>query len=273
MTLDKILAYCNYIASKEVEGRSMTIEQFNTVIDVVDIELFNFEWTKLEMAAAQTGQPLARLFYSSSVLRPFKVFYGVSLIPGIAMGILSLPIDYAHYITVAVEYNGSIREVDILTDKEMIARRGSVLHKNLSLYPAGVVYNNYIQMYPKDVSNIEITYLRNPITPFYDHCIETLTAKDWYMPVGSYTQWNGPQNRYDLYTVGGVLIIAGVTHAHYNGLPGQPNYISLSVEFEWEERVHIILEQLILEKMGINLQSEQIQRYNAQKNAQQQSQM
>jgi hypothetical protein len=271
MTLDKILAYCNYIASKEIEGRSMTIEQFNTVIDVVNIELFNFEWTKLEMAATQSNQPLARLFYSSSILRPFKMLSQFSLIG--TFGRYTLPADYAHYIIVAADYNGSIREVDILTDKEMIARRGSVMHKNLSLYPAGVIYDTFLQMYPKDIQDIEFTYLRNPVIPFYDHCIETLTANDWYMPVGSYIQWNGPQNRYDLYTVGGALIIAGVTHAHYNGLSGQPNYISLSVEFEWEERVHIILEQLILEKMGINLQSEQIQRYNAQKSAQQQNQM
>src|ERR1035437_1158106 len=77
--------------------------------------------------------------------------------------------DYAYWLSLVTNYNSKTKSIDIITDQELDERRSNSLSLPLDQYPAAIINNNLINIYPNDITSAEFTYLRKPVTPIYDY--------------------------------------------------------------------------------------------------------
>ncbi len=260
MTLQEILDFVNYIANKEQQGMALSPEQYNHLLKGFNVQMFSGEIKEVEVLAKQSGAPLYRLLYSASSLRPFRTF---ATLTTDSNGVAALPSGYVHFTGLISQYNGMFRDIDVISEEEMLNRRTSLMETPLAIKPACTMYGSSVKFYPTNVGHaptgtVEMSYLRKPTPPNYDYCIKTSTGIVYYMttdssmvPVGS---------THSLITPSGTVAY-GVTHT---GVIVGEIYTSRSVELEWDEQYHPVFIKLLLDAMGLNLDVNKLRPHTAQ---------
>lgn len=246
MTLQEILDLINYVANKEQSGNTLSIPQYNNLLKTVNIDYFKLKYGLPE--DYRVGMPLARQAWENTqaitdALRRFKVIMGS---PNAQMtvsnnGIAVLPTDYVHVSSIRYIQNVNntscghkeyIRTVEVITDDQLSDRLSNNVKKPSYRYPVAVFYNSYVQFYPKDLHAVDFTYLRLPLTPYYDFYMDT-NDNVVYLPPN--------------------------TTSPITGNP--PSHASQSVELEWGEECHIDIARLLLSYIGINLREVPLLQY------------
>jgi len=258
MTLKEILEFVNFVANKEQMGQSLTPENYNSLLAGFNTKVFQDELSQVEIIAKAQGVPMYRALYGASSLRPFRT---KATLTTDANGIASLPADYVHYTGLLAVYNGAQRDIDVISEEEMINRRSSLMETSLALKPACTLYGSEFQFFPKNLGHtpngtVELKYLRFPLKPYFDHCVSNETGLMVAIPANAYISDNGGTTTQNLYDDNADLLATDVTNPG-NVLP----YTSATVELEWEERVHWVFVGLLLNAMGVNLKDEQIRSY------------
>jgi hypothetical protein len=242
MTLEVLLKYVNYIANKENSGSTLKPQEFNTILDATNVDYFNKLVLDAQMYALQSKIPLSKAIYEFKALRDFRRNSTITFTAGAyALSGLTRFNNFGYWLSMISNYNGSMTKIDIITDDEMQERRSNLLSKSLSEYPAAVINNSVIYVYPTDVATAEFTYLEIPATPVYDYYL------DQY------------QNRVYLAEGGSHLLTTGET-----GSAGQTSgttVTSNTIELTWSQLYVIDFANEILKKIGINLKDEQIRQY------------
>lgn len=239
MTLEELRRYTNSIADKHRSGRAFTEQQFNDAIKVVNLEMFNYLYETAIRESKANGIPLSQVLLVSDILREFKVYGAVILLTS---GSGSLPASYRAYLSCNTYTSGG-REIRVVSDEDFNKSKTSMMMVDLSWHPIAVFFQDTIKMVPTNISSIQLNFLKNPDTPYYDYCIQTSTRAIYYMPVGSVISGgnllDGP---------GGSTIASGVTHPS-----GATSYTSQTAELEWEEEHHQNFANRVLLKMGVSL--------------------
>jgi hypothetical protein len=239
MTLEVLLKYVNYICVKENSGSTLKPREFNTILDATNIDYFNKLVLDAQMYALQSKIPLSKAIYEFKALRDFRRNSTIIFTAGAYT--LSGLTNYGYWLSMISNYNGSMSKVDIITDDELEERRSNLISKSLSEYPAAVVNNSTIYVYPTDIATAEFTYLKIPTKPVYDYYL------DQY------------QNRVYLAVSATHLLTTGET-----GSAGQTSgttVTSLTIELEYNQLYHVEFCNQILQRIGINLKDEQIRQY------------
>ena len=260
MTLQEILNFVNYVANKEQQGLSLSPEQYNSLLIGFNVQLFQSEIDAVEVAAKQAGTPVYRLFSGVSSLRPFRKFANLTTD---VSGVAPLPTDYVHYMSLTSLFNGTYRDIDVITEEDMANRRTSLMETPLSIKPACTMYGTSAKFYPSTVGHapnglVELSYIKKPSSPYYDYCVQKDTGVVVYMPVGSVLRYLGSAV-WRLEEAGGTIIASNVYYYLAN-----PNQVSKTVELEWDERFHPVFIRLLLDAMGLNLDQEKLRTYMAQ---------
>lgn len=226
MDLNQILSSVNYIANKELSGNTLSPQQYNDLLRLVNIEYLNF---LIGLPADfRQGMPTSRVAYDvnswdTTSLLPFKKTLGGRDYPLLSIdnqGIAVIPSDY--YIVGAISYQDVIedvphlRQVEILKDNQQ-GRRGSKLIPPSHKYPICYFYDDYIKFFPEDLRFCEFTYIRTPRTPVYAY---TIDAND------------------------------NVVYDSAN-----------SVQLEYYESNHIDIIRLLLKYIGVNLKNPQLEQF------------
>lgn len=265
MTLQEILDRTNNYLEKDMSGNTLTPEAYNNLIESVNLELFQKEYLKIEIYARQSQIPIHRALYNASGIRPFKKNETITGLSGGSL-VYSDKLSYLlmHPLLVMAFYNGIWRKVEVLTDEEMGNRRAGVLN-NLSTEPACVLYDDRMQFYPTDVNRVELTYLKEPSTPYYDYCVNNTNNTIIYMPIGSKVKYNPATHKFEYYDENNILQYNDVTHnSNWTGAGGLINYSthnSDTVELEWLTPDHIKFANMLLEAVGIRLREVDIAQY------------
>lgn len=243
MTLEEIKTYVQNIVQKDVSGKTMTEENYNIFLKVVNTELFNKEFLILQQAASDLNLPLNRYVYNSISLNEFKIV-NYSMIMGIG-GSMIMPSNYKYYLDIKIDYEGKIRDVEVVSDEEFSQVISNLYIENPAWYPKAKIVKNWIYFIPSDVETGKISYLKTPDIPFYDYVIKTSNNKIYYMPVGSCLAAGASGQT--LYTDDTLttIIAEGITHLDDPTLP----YISQTVEFEWRKGRHVELSSMIIDKV------------------------
>lgn len=256
MTLQQIISFVNFVIRKAQAGDIMTPEQYNTLLASFNIEIFNSELEKAEVAARAQNMDIYRIIETTGALPRFtkKVTLNTS------GGYVSLPADYVIKLGLIAKYNNSWRPMEVITEYEMNSRRGSMLETPLDIIPAASIFGGNINVYPKDVgeapSGIELAYLRLPATPVYDYCMKESTGMYYYMPARSYIRTSGSLN--NLYDYAGLLIQSDVTHM--SKVAGT-DYTSKTVELDWDDRFHMRFAAAILRAVAPSLDPNLLNEY------------
>jgi hypothetical protein len=121
------------------------------------------------------------------------------------LGQEDIPDDYLHATSITGgTYGNPVREMDEAT---LALKRNDPLCPPDAEYPICKFYKDYIQFYPITLTNIKLTYLKNPIQPVYAYTIED--DREVYDDASSVDiEWNvTDQNKVTM----GALQILGVT--------------------------------------------------------------
>jgi hypothetical protein len=235
MTLNDGLNYINFMVNKENSGGNLDPKRFGYVLQAVNIELFNQKVAEAQMYALQNKVPFDETIDSFKILREFRAESTITFTSGTYN--LTALTSYSYWVRMLTQYNGFNREVELVTDKELINRRSNLLGKKLQEYPAAKIIGNLIKIYPTDIATAEFTYLNRPATPIFDYYLDA-NQNMIYFP-------------------------AGTNHTLATGETGSANQTSgtinsLTVELSWNPDYHMDFFNAVLMKLAANLQNEQM---------------
>jgi hypothetical protein len=148
--------------------------------------------------------------------------------------------NYGYWLSLITILNGNTKSIDILTDQELDDRRTNTLSVPLDEYPAAIINNNLINIYPNNITSAEFTYLRKPLTPVYDYYIDA-NANEVYLAAGTFHTLTTDET----------------------GSAGQTSgtVTSLTVELDWDELFHVVFCNEVLSRVGINLKDGMVEQY------------
>lgn len=159
MNVDKILYTIQGITANFGKNVNWTVEQVNYYFSLANVDLFNYFYGNLyDKEGAETQQ------LSQDALKPFKTSGDVSLTAGVG----SLPADYVHAISPACHTSDStIYRVDIVTDKEWVARQSNSVTAPSTTYPIARIYGSSVAVKPTTISTLTLHYYKRPTEPVY----------------------------------------------------------------------------------------------------------
>lgn len=189
-----VLDLVNFISNKETAGNTMKIDEYNTLIKAVNIDMLNLRYGI--PAQYRPGQPLPQQSYEVTKkmiddLRYLEVRTGVETNPIVIdqWGRSNIPSDYLHLSSArhnrVVNNNCDTKDVvptdiELLTDAQIGDRLGNSITMPTLEDPCMVIYSTYFQFYPKELRMVELTYLRFPDTPYYAYTIDEETDEYIY---------------------------------------------------------------------------------------------
>jgi hypothetical protein len=234
MTVANGLDYINYIINKESSGGVLTPIQYNTLLNSVNIELFNDKLGEFQKYLLQVPK-IEEAILVFKGLQEFRLVGTVNFSSGIA----SIPSNFAFWIKMITTYNNQQREISILSDNEFAQRRTNLLAPKITEYPIGRVVGGQIQVLPNNILSAEFVYFSQPSTPFYDYYI------DAYGNPVSLNATNSPH-----------ALLSGET-----GSSGQTSgsVSSQTVELAWNIDYHMEFFNAILKKVGINIANQAVE--------------
>ncbi len=260
----------NLMLDKDIRGNIMTPGKYNSLVPLVNLELFEQEWDKLKGYVSRSGIRIADALYQGSPLIAFKE----DVIKAVIDGKITLPEDYEYLLAMlakpGVKATDNIyREVTEVSDREWNRQISTVLKNDLITEPIGrVIGANEPQvqfMIIDNTYNVVVTYLRAPTTPYMDYCINNENDQMIYMPSGYYVKNYTSENetKWRCYNDSDEIIATDVAYPNLpSDLTGvQDIYDSLTVEFEWRQTYYLNLINRILEKLGIPAQDQMVAEY------------
>lgn len=250
MNIRTILDFVNFKANKVQEGNTMSKDQYNTLLEVFNNKMFEEEYALVEMQAKEAGLATYDTIYSNSSIRAFRKLLLFTTVGGEA----NVPDDYKKFISFIAKYGDQERKISVVSDDMMNIKRTSILESPASIEPVVCIYDSVMKFMPKDIgasSQIEMVYLRKPLTPYYDSCVALASGLEVFMPVGSNIRTYGTVlNLYESATSSNI-IQANVSHSS-----GLSPYTSKTVELEWDEKMQLTLIDLLLQAFGVNTRTE-----------------
>jgi hypothetical protein len=249
LTNDNVLKYVNYICVKENSGSTLKPDQYNTVILASNVNMFNKQVTEAQLISGQSKMPFNETLFNMAALREFQVLEDITFTAG-NFDVTTLTHSFAYWGSMITLYNGVHKKIEILTVKEYAERRTNMIYKQLSEYPGALFNGNIIKVLPSNIATAEFVYMKNPVKPVYDYYIDA-DLNYVYLPVGTthLLATGGPTN----------LLATGET-----GSAGQTSgttVTSLTVEPEWNDLYFVEFCNEVLQKVSINLTSEQLRQY------------
>lgn len=192
MRIDKIYDLVNYILNKEQFTGKLKKQDFNTLAEFVVYDCIRERYGISEMAFKQGNiRDISRETSRNMTddLRVLKVWMGGKTVPMLqvdAQGMASFPSNYLHYSSFRFQnvytYSGTERikysEIEVLFDNEL-GDRLSNPNRTPSLFnPVVVLFDDYMQFYPKTLKYVEFTYLRKPTPPVYATTTAVVNGED-----------------------------------------------------------------------------------------------
>lgn len=243
VNLDQILKYCNYLLNKNQVADSISPDEFNYVLPVVNQEVFNNELKKVLQVY---GQPSFVDAYKNSYLKDVENYW-------IETGggqILSLPTGFEMFVAGKVLVGGEYRKLNVLDSVNAFDNINGMMGAVDENAEGFLVGNQLHFTYP--VARVEAIYVSKPTTPFYDYCLYGTDAL--FLPKGCTVSY-AFVGQYYYVTINGVQyqdLVEGYPSQSFT--PG--GYNSKTEDFVWNDKLLPVVVNLIFEKMGINIREQ-----------------
>ena len=220
---------------KDTRGKSLTIDEFNELIPVVNYELYNQLYDEWEKNQNITDD-----------MSPFKVI-GESLIITATKGDLT-GLDYTYEHLIGKPRYSTGTTIDVVTAFEYADRFNDGLTKPSLTYPVCYVADDAgdltLYVYPTGTSPVLIDYLRAPATPFLDYYINDTTYVVTYMDD----------------TAVAVSVPSGSTYS--DGTAGPTTKTSTTSDIEFGNDLEGRLLDLFLAKLGVQQRDDLLIQYS-----------
>jgi hypothetical protein len=169
MTLEEIRNIISIFINNNKPNLSVGVDRLNVLLKMANIDYFK-QWTGLP-EQWQPGQPISsRGWQVSSInteaLTPFVVYVHDQVID--VNGRVNYPADFVQFSDCGYYYDSTYYvPVEPILHSELYERESSSITPPTTRYPICLNYGTYLQFYPIDLLNVDLTYLRLPTTPIY----------------------------------------------------------------------------------------------------------
>ena len=245
MDLYDIYQTCNYISNKHKSGNAFTINQFNSLVELINTDFLK---KKVEESGYFEG---GRLDYNNPVRSSKIVGQFVEYEDGILLSDTPVTSAYPIFVPIGMHVDNTAREkIDIISEEEFHDRYGdSVIGFGVSTQSLAAVFRDGgIYVYGADalpaLSEGTLSYYRYPVTPFLDYYID-VNGVIQYLDVGDTHVW-----------ATGEIDSDGDAHTL-----GDANWASLTTELEYSIDYHMDILNEILSRVGIRLKEPQLTQY------------
>jgi len=193
MTIDGLYNWINFMSNK-IQSGAISPDEFNLCLDALYLEPLKIKLGLPE--EYQVGSPVARQSYQVSQmitddLQPFIIQKPINK----SNGYFPLPTDYVAYSSLRytqIQQPDQCDEqpividnsIEVVTDGELSFRLTNSVTPPTFDYPICAYYQQGIKVFPKDIDQIQITYVRLPKKPFRNYTI-TSNDEDIFNPIGS----------------------------------------------------------------------------------------
>jgi len=194
MTIDALYQWINFMSNKQQSG-AISPDEFNLCLDALYLEPMKIKIGLPE--AYQVGVPTAPQAYqvSQTITDELRKFIVPLVINKNTSGYFPIPANYVAFSTlryIQIEEAEECDEqpividnsVEIVTDGELSLRLPNTITPPTFDYPIGAYFEQGIKVYPKEIDQVTLTYVRKPLKPFRNY---TITANDEniFDPTGS----------------------------------------------------------------------------------------
>jgi hypothetical protein len=194
MNLDEIRNSVNFRLNKDNTGLTLPSRQFNTILQVVNLEFFKLAYGLPE--EYDKNAPFARRAYEVSQrmtddLNPFLVSLDgrdKGYLPVDNRGVAVIPSDYAHVTAVGYDTQSDVPKriiIEIMTNAQWDSRMGSRIIKPSLKNPICKFHSKKLLLFPYDIGPIAFSYLRYPKKPVYAVIEDPATETEVYDPTMS----------------------------------------------------------------------------------------
>ena len=192
MRIDKIYNLVNYILNKEQFTGKLKKDDFNTLAEFVVYDSIRERYGISEMAFKQGNiRDISRETSRNMTddLKVLKVWMGGKSVPMLQVdtkGMATFPTNYLHYSSFRYQhvytYSGTEKtkyaEIEVLFDNELGDRLSNPNREPNMRSPVVVMYDDYMQFYPKNLKYVDFTYLRKPNAPVYATTTAVVNGED-----------------------------------------------------------------------------------------------
>lgn len=244
MTLQEGLTYINFTSNKDQFGRTMTEDEYNILLSTHYLDFFK---RQIEQYADKVTGQIQETELSIKLMREFRAIE-TSIAPTVGVIDLSsggdLSESYAYFADLTGSVNGVIKEIELLTDDEKRNRQMNLLSSSPEYYPFCVIDGDNLQIYPTNITPVDMTYYRFPAKPIYD----------WYTDVNGNIQAlaEGATHVWDT----GEIDSDGVEHTI-----GDPDWSSKTIELEFNGDIHEDFFNELLRNFATRIQNERVVGY------------
>lgn len=189
MGINEVHDYIQFFLKKE-NGGYVSHEEIDKALDMASMNKFTELFGNPKQY--QPGRPVPSVSYGVTSrihddLRRFKV-KSVLGVGSTANGVVSLPSDFLHMITLILTYADNVNgqqyaPVKIINENEIAQRLDSQILKPTADRPICVIGSSSIQVYPSVAFAGEFNYLRRPAKPKFNYTISG--RQQVYNPTGS----------------------------------------------------------------------------------------
>lgn len=254
MLLQSIYKNAHTRIAKDGNEGLISMDRFNSMLPAWNLEFIN---KKLEENFRFTpeGQAIPNNAFAMKIISPLTRTYAVT---GIAEGSdkyfdistthinTSYPDMYFLGANTTTEYNGQIRDLELISDWEFRRRRANMLSKPFSEYPVLCYRAGLYYCYPSDIPAITFSYIKVPTDPFLDYYMDANYDMKFMTAATTYTMTTGLQYRDG--TVGtpsGVLIYYSQAAATQAG----STLYNRTTELEIPSSMHTEFQEYIIESL------------------------
>lgn len=233
MTLNDMRLYINALLNKDQFGGELNLKEFNIALQEYNIEFFKNKTEGLYVA--DVGGALDYdLVLATKVLKPFVKLEPAILAPDGELDLSAALPDYAFFLKAisTSAHDGERKTIKLSTHSKVFERMTNVLSVSLYDRPECVLEGTGIlRIYPDDIPEVDIAYLRFPVAPYFDYYIDA-NDKEQPIPAGqSHT------------------LIAGESGP--NGEVAPAVLVGATVELEYTEDFHPEFLNGLLGKLGL----------------------
>lgn len=172
MTNLEIYNFLSDLIDEDVHGGNFSPKTYNYFASYAITNTFKRLVSELYGQPQERGR-ISETHFNSKLLRNLIEDETVTPTTGVVT-FSSLSATYAYWgsMLTSAAYNGQIRKVELITHNELEARLSNILSKPIARHPVAKLTKTGLVIYPTDISSVEFTYIRKPVTPQLDYYID-----------------------------------------------------------------------------------------------------
>lgn len=165
------------LANKDEASGYITPEDFNKYAYQAQLEIIGSFYNNPRGYNPQLREPRKAYDTTQDISDTLKSLKVRKLLYPNTEGEITEPSDYMHFSSAMVNFN-DLRDgvevptttiVELLRDSELAERLSSEYERPTSKFPVIVQYSTNWQIYPKDIEQVEVTYLKYPLKPWWNY--------------------------------------------------------------------------------------------------------